>query len=599
MNPCSSNLQKEDIILQIRDLLRKNNVKLWLPPYYNEKSGSSQDDLKNLAQDYSTSINASADECFEAILELQRNSLENLKQNNHYQESGEATLKIKVLHPNSPPRMLTKELLLSLRGCDVKDIISKETSISPDKLKLIHAGKVLSDVDNLSSQGVKNGQQILAVTFSEPTPEMKETEDQIRELEGVKTDSQLLALDNQYMELEDQFGNIVKIPPEEKKALIVAMALHEKGRTSLKREDYSRALVFFLEADEEFKRCNAQILNSVDNYALLDLDIAWCYFCLQSVANLPEAYERLKRCEERFHSSYGPNLERLQALKGATGNEAALLMRLHLLQAIVLYHKNKRNEALQLLKKAKDELSVLKVDDNSITVLVELGYSMAEARLGLRATGGDVNKAANYIDENRNSRVQARQKAKAEEILQRKRMKLGMCVDGKQYVDPNFVKILVNMGYNKEAARVALKHCNNVISDSVQYIQEHPQPGPSQSRSIEFLALINDLVPELQAAGFDPTMSKLALHKHGGDIMKAAEDLLANNGTVVDADMSLLNDIEKVVKKEEENREKKDEAFQRIAGDLSMVDDDHLDLTLSQEENFLNQYLSLLETDRT
>ena len=63
--------------------------------------------------------------------------------------------------------------------------------------------------------------------------------------------------------------------------------------------------------------------------------------------------------------------------------------------------------------------------------------------------------------------------------------------------------------------------------------------------------------------------------------------------------MILVADIEKVVKKEEENREKKDEAFQRIAGDLSMVDDDHLDLTLSQEENFLNQYLSLLETDRT
>ena len=80
-------------------------------------------------------------------------------------------------------------------------------------------------------------------------------------------------------------------------------------------------------------------------------------------------------------------------------------------------------------------------------------------------------------------------------------MKLGMCVDGKQYVDPNFVKILVNMGYNKEAARVALKHCNNVISDSVQYIQEHPQPGPSQSRSIEFLALINDLVPEVSGDG--------------------------------------------------------------------------------------------------
>lgn len=78
-----------------------------------------------------------------------------------------------------------------------------------------------------------------------------------------------------------------------------------------------------------------------------------------------------------------------------------------------------------------------------------------------------------------------------------KRLKLGKCVDGKQYVDPQFVKILVKMGYNKEAARVALQQCNNIISDSVQYIQEHPQAGPSQSRSMEFLALINDLTPEV------------------------------------------------------------------------------------------------------
>ncbi|EFA02056.1 NEDD8 ultimate buster 1 [Tribolium castaneum] len=597
MNPCSSHLQKEDILLQIRDNLRKNNVKLWLDPYFSETSGPSVNTLKNLAQNYSQDINASVDNCYEALLELQKNSLENLKQNNHYKESGEATLKIKILHPNSPPRMLTKELLLSLRGSDVKEIIAKEINMSRDKLKLIHAGKVLSDSENLSSQGVKNGQQIMAITFSEMSPELKETENQIRELEGVKTDSRLLALDNEYLQLEDQFGNIVKIPPEEKRALVVAMALHEKGRSALKREDYSRALIFFLEADEEFKRCTSQILNSVDNYALLDLDIAWCYLCLQSVANLPEAFERLKRCEERFHASYGPNLERLKAVKGVTGNEATLFMRLHLLQAIVLYHKNKRNEALKLLKKAQEELSALKVEDDSVTMLVELGYSMAEARLGLRATGGDVNKAANYIDENRNQRSQARQKALAEEILQRKRMKLGKCIDGKQYVDPNFVKILVNMGFNKEAARIALKHTNNVISDSIQYIQEHPQPGPSQSKSIEFLALINDLVPELEAAGFDPTMSKLALHKHGGDIMKAAEDLLANNG-IIDGDWSILKADSSSQVVDVAKKEKKDEAFKRIAGDISMVDDDHLDLTLVQEELFLNQYLSLLANDK-
>lgn len=79
----------------------------------------------------------------------------------------------------------------------------------------------------------------------------------------------------------------------------------------------------------------------------------------------------------------------------------------------------------------------------------------------------------------------------------REKIKLGRCVDGKQYVDPNFVKMLVNMGFSKEAARIALKQTNNIISDSVQYMQEHPQPGPSKTRSKELLSLIDDLIPEV------------------------------------------------------------------------------------------------------
>lgn len=47
------------------------------------------------------------------------------------------------------------------------------------------------------------------------------------------------------------------------------------------------------------------------------------------------------------------------------------------------------------------------------------GYSPAEARLGLRATHGDVNLAANYINEQREKRTESRKKAIAETILQR------------------------------------------------------------------------------------------------------------------------------------------------------------------------------------
>lgn len=48
-------------------------------------------------------------------------------------------------------------------------------------------------------------------------------------------------------------------------------------------------------------------------------------------------------------------------------------MRLHLLQAIVLFHQNKRQEASKLLARADSELSALKVDDQSLSTLMELG----------------------------------------------------------------------------------------------------------------------------------------------------------------------------------------------------------------------------------
>lgn len=81
--------------------------------------------------------------------------------------------------------------------------------------------------------------------------------------------------------MEDQDGNAVHLPPDEKKAITMALALYEKGRTVLKRGEFAEALVLFLESDEEFSKCNSGILNSVDNYALLNLDIVWCYLCLK------------------------------------------------------------------------------------------------------------------------------------------------------------------------------------------------------------------------------------------------------------------------------------------------------------------------------
>ena len=113
-------------------------------------------------------------------------------------------------------------------------------------------------------------------------------------------------------------------------------------------------------------------------------------------------------------------------------------MRLHLLQSIVLYHQHRRQEARALLLKTKVELQSLKIDEVSLVSLIELGelqqftqcrcsigflltagFTSVEATMGLRATHGDVNKAAEFITENRKQREEARRKAAAERIFQR------------------------------------------------------------------------------------------------------------------------------------------------------------------------------------
>lgn len=82
-------------------------------------------------------------------------------------------------------------------------------------------------------------------------------------------------------QMEDQDGNVVHLPPAEKRALMLALALHEKGQAALKREQFTEALILLLEADNEYNSCNSNMLEKVDNYALLNMEIVWCYLMLK------------------------------------------------------------------------------------------------------------------------------------------------------------------------------------------------------------------------------------------------------------------------------------------------------------------------------
>ena len=55
------------------------------------------------------------------------------------------------------------------------------------------------------------------------------------------------------------------------------------------------------------------------------------------------------------------------------GNEAALFLRLHLLQGIVAFHQNKLQLAKQLFAQVESEMDQLRVDDSKLSQMIEFG----------------------------------------------------------------------------------------------------------------------------------------------------------------------------------------------------------------------------------
>ncbi|XP_051871898.1 NEDD8 ultimate buster 1-like [Pristis pectinata] len=586
---------------QVRSLLENEKIRLWEPPYTTENKDATPE-LKVLAEKYALQLCTDVRNV-ESVLEgLRCNSLQGLSAKKTFEDTGLATIRINYTSDGKRKEKTKLTTKLNTSAGDLRAEIAKLTGMNEGHVKLIMNSKVLKMDRSLAEQNVKNNSLIMVmqITVTEEEAkeqemifqeEMKEQDERKAKISRTRKGAEILAQHGEnsnvpYLEIADQKGRPIPIPAVEKKALLLAMTLHEKGRAFMKKRDYASALLYLLDADEEFGKCRSELLNTVDNHAVLQLEIVWCFLQLEQLDCLRDAEERLRRAQTCLNNCYGENLERLYNLKGSTANEQVLYLRLKLLQGVVLYHKGKLHQARNHLNEAEVLLAKLSVDDRKVVQLMSLGFTPQEARLGLRACDDDINLAASHIYQRREEKAEIRRKERAE----RKRRK------------QEAINSLVAMGYSEKAAAKAFRSASNNLERAMEILKYSPEPvyeeneaGPSNRVQIS-----DETINQVAFLGFDHSAAEIALRRFNGDIERAVQALIDHGGylpsSLLNSPPSSSSSPEDMgVEEPSEEKRKEREIVEEVLADIPEHEEDYLDVTLEEEREVIIKYNTWLQ----
>ncbi|XP_002056469.2 NEDD8 ultimate buster 1-like [Drosophila virilis] len=627
----------ENKLVQLRIRLQERGVKLWESPYYVEDLGSSDSAVELLAQELSRELHITVVSCKNSLLELQEHSLRKLAARREFDDTGLATFHVRCVdNQGGTAHTLEVKCALGELGSNLQRKIADKLQLSEaDHVKCISAGRMVVPQATLKSQGLKNNQQLLVIV-GQPDARGEALYERIRQIQRdveVVVDS-----DHRFVDLEDQDGNVMFLPPHENRALLMGMSLGEKARAAMRRGHYDEALLLFLEADEKFNNCDSKFLDYVDNYALLNLDIVWCYLCLKNITQLPDAQRRLDVCERILQRSYGENFSRLYALKGSSCPERALIMRLQLLQGVILFHQNQRVEARARLEAAGTALAELKVNSEQLELLVEMGFDASAARLALRSSNGSVEQAVQFIQQRRQRLQAARANSDSERQLSRRLAQMQLDNDGRDWVHPRSVCRLMDLGYEQQLVVEALRRTENDLARSLELLQYHSSElrqglPDSQAADEQMLGTLRGLGFKLPAAraaleitcnnldrAIDFLLKSLATEEELNSVVErmsavdnaataAATGAASTSSSNAPATSALPNSsseqlsvgtpskvalVKSVLNKAKTELETY-RAYRRFNEDIPDVDQDYLDLPLEQEEQLLNEYTQLLE----
>ena len=218
-----------------------------------------------------------------------------------------------------------------------------------------------------------------------------------------------------------------------------------------------------------------------------------------------------------------------------------------------------------------------------------MGYSVAEARLGLRASMGDRKLAVEKIINRREEKADILKKEKEERERGKLRDKLGKCADG-SWVNIGYFNTLKNMGFSEKVAAAALRQANNSLNMAVQLLQEEPDLITLAAEEMNgHCDPTDEMVASVVSMGFEADMARAALRKEG-TVERAVEELMENGGIIQPVEDGTEDRAEK-----RRRTDKDEEAYNRIKEDIADNEEDHLDTDLVEEGQLLHQYLNLLK----
>ncbi|XP_024525096.1 uncharacterized protein LOC9641726 [Selaginella moellendorffii] len=494
---------------------------------------------------------------------------------------------------------------------------SRVSGFDVQSINLISAGRNLRDADNLRDLGLHANSKLLMTRIGreQAAPVIRECEKAERlariraaaEAMASRSNEDFSSMGDYDLSLFNQNGEALHFKSDsDRRALVMGLILHAKARKLIEASQYREALEVLAFAEESFLLCDRSMIEHVDNLPFLQIDMVWCLFMLRDIGGLGVAKERLAEARRGLKRAHGANLERLRVLQGGFCPELAIYVRLELLEGVVAFHSGLVDAARASLEAAQQKFLKLQVPDESLVILADMGFTTKEAKRGLRVSGQDVDRAVEFVMEQRDIEKRKRAEDKQHRENLREQRRYGKTRSGKA-VDLKQLNELVPLGYDKLLIAEALKQTDNNTGLAIDILTNPAHLEALQSvlsSSTTRRGVSNADVSALMQMGFSRERATAALQSSGG-VAQALEKLIAEGNSSNEA--AVMGEGQEDEEQQEQAQEhgaaaEEDQAQVRdvemedeMAGNVTGDAYEEYDLEVTLEGNAIAEYLSLVE----